>query len=81
MEGRLRLHCGDCDVTDEIVGEIPDEYIRSFAAAVARHGWSPRPGARPGRLLCRECLAKSYEGHESVDDEEKVQGRRNPKEA
>jgi hypothetical protein len=79
MEARLRLHCGDCDVTDEIVGEIPDEYIRSFDDAVHRHGWVPRPGSKPGRLICRECLAKSYEGHESVDDEEKVQGRRDPK--
>ena len=68
MEGRILLTCGDCDITDEVVGEIPDEYIRSFADAVLRHGWVPRPGANPGPLICRECLAKSYEGHESVDD-------------
>ncbi len=78
MEGRVILTCGDCDVVDEIVGEIPDEYIRSFESAVGRHGWAPRPGASAGPLICRECLAKSYEGHESVDDEEKVQGRREP---
>ena len=68
MEGRVLLTCGDCNVVDEIVGEIPDEYIACFAEAVQRHGWAPRPGAKAGPLICRECLVKFYEGHESVDD-------------
>jgi CBS domain containing-hemolysin-like protein len=79
VEGRVLLQCGDCDVTREIVGEIPDEYTRSFANAVEQDGWVPRPG-RNNELICRACLAQYYEGHESVDDEEKVVGRRNPRE-
>lgn len=67
MEGRVVLNCGDCDLTAEIVGEIPDEYTRSFAEAVQRDGWVPRPGANYSSLICRDCL-KKYEGHESVDD-------------
>jgi hypothetical protein len=77
MEGRVLLHCGECDVSREIVGEIPDEYTRCFAEAVEKDGWVPRPGANDGSLICRACLLQ-YEGHESVDDEEKVQGRRDP---
>ena len=78
MEGRVLLTCGDCDVVDEIVGEIPDEYIASFADAVERHGWAPRPGSKAGPLICRECLAKDYEGHESVDDEVKIRASAKP---
>lgn len=78
MEARVLLRCGECDLTREIVGEIPDEYTRSFDQAVHRDGWVPRPG-RSNDLICRDCLRR-YEGHESVDDEEKVQGRKNPME-
>lgn len=77
MEGRVLLECGECDVRTEIAGEIPEEYTRSFAEAVAREGWVPRPGN--GKLVCGKCLLK-YVGHETVDDEEKVQGRKNPME-
>ena len=78
MEGRVILRCGECDVTREVAGEIPDEYIRSFAHAVEKDGWAPRPG-NSHVLICRDCLLK-YGGHESVDDEEKVLGLRDPKE-
>jgi hypothetical protein len=78
MEGRVLLRCGECGRTREVAGEIPDEYIRSFDEAVHQDGWSPRPG-NVNVLVCRQCLLR-FEGHESVDDEEKVQGRRNPKE-
>jgi hypothetical protein len=80
MEGRVLLQCGECDLTREIAGEIPDEYIRSFDDAVHRDGWAPRPGANTASLICRDCLARGYAGHETVDDEEKVQGRKNPME-
>lgn len=80
MEGRVLLSCGECDLTREIVGEIPDEYTRSFDEAVHRDGWVPRPGSNTPSLICRDCLVKSYAGHETVDDEEKVQGRKNPME-
>ena len=79
MEGRVVLKCGECELTTEIVGEIPDEYTRCFDEAVHRDGWVPRPGANYSSLICRECLLK-YEGHESVDDGEKVAGRKNPME-
>ena len=78
MEGRTLLQCGECELTREIAGEIPDEYTRCFDEAVHRDGWVPRPGN--GKLVCGQCLQK-YAGHESVDDEEKVQGRRDPREA
>lgn len=80
MEGRVLLRCGECDLTREIVGEIPEEFTRCFDEAVHRDGWVPRPGANTASLICRECLIKSYAGHETVDDEEKVQGRKNPME-
>lgn len=72
MEGRVLLRCGECDLTREIAGEIPDEYIRSFDDAVHRDGWAPRPGASTASLICRDCLARSYAGHETVDDERKI---------
>lgn len=78
MEGRVLLKCGECNLTREIVGEIPEEYTRCFDEAVHRDGWVPRPGTNHTSLICRECLVKSYSGHETVDDEEKVQGRKNP---
>lgn len=80
MEGRVLLQCGECDLTREIVGEIPEEYTRRFDDAVHQEGWVPRPGANNGSLICRECLAKSYAGHETVDDEEKVREMRDLKE-
>lgn len=79
MEGRVLLHCGECDLTREIVGEIPEEYTQSFLDAVRMDGWVPRPGANHSSLICRACLLK-YAGHETVDDEEKVQGRKGLKE-
>lgn len=72
MEGRVLLRCGECDLTAEIVGEIPEEYTKCFDDAVHRDGWVPRPGANTASLICRECLVKSYKGHETVDDEEKI---------
>ena len=80
MEGRVLLECGECDVRREIVGEIPEEYTRCFEEAVRAEGWVPRPGASDGALICGACLVKEYAGHETVDDEEKVQGRKNPME-
>ena len=79
MEGRVLLRCGECQKTREISGEIPEEYTQSFALAVAEDGWVPRPGANTAELICRDCLLK-YAGHETVDDEEKVRGERDPKE-
>ena len=79
MEGRVVLNCGDCGLTREVVGEIPEEYTRSFAEAVARDGWVPRPGAET-KFICRTCLIREYGGHETMDDEEKVQGRKDPME-
>ncbi|MGH9456582.1 MAG: hypothetical protein ACRD2J_02965 [Thermoanaerobaculia bacterium] len=77
MEGRTLLRCPECGCEREIVGEIPEEYTASFAAAVAEEGWVPRPG-RTHELICGACLRR-YEGHETVDDEPKVRGERDPK--
>ncbi len=79
MEGRVLLQCGECELTREIVGELPDEFTKCFDEAVHQDGWVPRPGANTASLICRDCLMK-YSGHETVDDEEKVQGRRDPME-
>ena len=79
MEGRVLLHCGECDLTREIVGEIPEEYTLSFLDAVRMDGWVPRPGSNHESLICRDCLLK-YAGHETVDDQEKVEGRKGLKE-
>jgi hypothetical protein len=79
MEGRVLLKCGDCALTREIVGEIPDEYTRCFDEAVHQDGWVPRPGANIPSLICRDCLVK-YTGHETRDDGEKVRGEKNPME-
>ncbi|HEX7708009.1 MAG TPA: hypothetical protein VF701_16230 [Thermoanaerobaculia bacterium] len=76
MEGRVLLQCGGCSRTREIVGEIPVEYVRSFLRAVDEEGWVPRPGA-DNSLICGECLM-AFEGHETVDDESKVRGLRDP---
>lgn len=77
MEARVLLRCGECELTAEIVGEIPAEYTQAFDDAVHRDGWVPRPG-NPDTLICRDCLT-AYEGHESVDDEAKVQGLKDPR--
>lgn len=74
MEGRVVLKCGECGLEREIAGEIPEEYTRCFEEAVRVDGWVPRPGTNHASLICRDCLMK-YAGHETVDDEEKVQGR------
>jgi hypothetical protein len=79
MEGRVLLKCGECELTREIHGEIPEEFTKCFDDAVHQDGWVPRPGANDGSLICRDCLMK-YSGHETVDDEEKVQGRKDPME-
>ena len=79
MEGRVLLKCGECDLTRQISGEIPEEYTRSFDDAVHQDGWVPRPGANTPSLICGRCLAK-YSGHETMDDEEKVHGEKGPKE-
>jgi hypothetical protein len=78
MEGRVLLTCGSCGRTREVVGEIPEEYTNSFHEAVHREGWVPRPGA-DNSLICGACLTR-YAGHETMDDEEKVLGLRDPKE-
>ena len=78
MEGRVLLKCGECELTREVVGEIPEEYTRNFDIAVHEDGWVPRPGPE-NSLICRDCLGK-YSGHETVDDEEKVRGERDPME-
>lgn len=78
MEGRVLLKCGECELTREIAGELPDEYTRAFDAAVHQDGWVPRPGANDRSLICRDCLVK-YAGHETVDDEPKVQGTKDAK--
>lgn len=75
MEGRVVLQCSECGLTREIAGEIPDDFTRCFEEAVHRDGWVPRPGANTPSLICRECLIRSYSGHETVDDEEKLQER------
>ena len=74
MEGRVQLRCAECGRTKEISGEIPEEYIGCYAKAVKEEGWVPRPGGEL-TMICGQCL-KRYEGHESVDDEEKVRGKK-----
>jgi hypothetical protein len=76
MEGRVLLECGECRRTRQISGEIPEEYTRSFDAAVHEEGWAPRPGS-DNALICGDCLMK-FAGHETVDDQEKVRGLRDP---
>lgn len=78
MEGRVRLQCAECGRTKEISGEIPEEYTDCFAKAVKEDGWVPRPGVE-WKMICGQCL-RAYAGHETVDDDEKVRGRRDAKE-
>ena len=78
MEGRVRISCDECGRSREVVGEMPDEYIRCFQQVVAEDGFVPRPGVAPA-FICGTCL-RQYEGHETREDEDKVQGRRGAKE-
>lgn len=76
MEGRVLLKC-ECGKSREIAGELPEEYTRSFDQAVHDEGWAPRPGSA-NVLICGACLAH-FAGHETVDDEPKAQGTKDPK--
>jgi hypothetical protein len=77
MEGRVRLTCAECARTSEVSGEIPEEYTACFAKRVREEGWVPRPGVELA-MICGQCATR-YAGHETVDDEEKVRGERDPK--
>lgn len=70
MEGRVKLVCAECGRAREVSGEIPEEYTDCFIKIVREDGFVPRPGVKFA-FICGKCLRK-YEGHESVDDEEKV---------
>lgn len=74
MEGRVQLRCAECGKTRECSGEIPDEYTACFTRLIREDGFVPRPGVELA-LICGDCL-RNYEGHESVDDEEKIQRRK-----
>ena len=78
MKGRVRIRCAECGRTREVSGEIPHEFTSCFIQIIEEDGFVPRPGVAQA-FICGQCLLR-YEGHESVDDEEKVQGKRNPKE-
>ena len=71
MEGRVRIVCAECGRTREVSGEIPKEYTDCFTKIIREDGFVPRPGVSTLALICGACLRK-YEGHESVDDEEKI---------
>jgi len=49
---------------------MPEEYTACFASIVRDDGFVPRPGVGLA-FICGACLRK-FEGHETVDDEEKV---------
>jgi hypothetical protein len=49
---------------------MPEEYIACFVKIVEEDGFVPRPG-NACTFICGSCLRK-YEGHETVDDEEKI---------
>lgn len=74
MEGRFIVRCAECGRSREVSGEIPEEYTNCFMQVVRDDGFVPRPGNELA-LICGECLRK-YEGHESVDDEEKVRQKK-----
>jgi len=73
VEGRVRIVCAECGRAREVSGEIPKEYTDCFSKIVREDGFVPRPGVSTLALICSECLRK-YEGHESVDDDEKPRG-------
>jgi hypothetical protein len=70
MEGQVQLCCRDCGRKASVRGEMPEEYTACFVEVVRRDGWVVAPGAKCD-LLCGECL-KTYAGHETVDDAEKI---------
>ena len=72
MEGRVKVVCAECGRTRECSGEMPEEYTECFQKMVREDGFVPRPGARTIEFICGSCLLRNYEGHETVDDEEKV---------
>jgi hypothetical protein len=72
VEGRVNIVCAECGRTREVSGEIPEEYTDCFMKIVREDGYVPRPGVELA-LICGACLRR-YEGHETVDDEEKVRG-------
>ena len=77
MEGRTLLRCHQCGRTREVHGEIPVEYTAGFAEATRSEGWVAMPGSHPA-MICGPCFA-TFAGHETVDDESKVRGERDPK--
>ena len=77
MEGRVRIRCAECGRIAECSGEIPEEYTSCFAKIVREEGFVPRPGAQFA-MICGNCL-KKFSGHETVDDQDKVDGKRDPK--
>jgi hypothetical protein len=79
MESRVLIECLECRRSREIVGEIPGEYTRCFDEAVHLDGWVPHPSSASA-FICGACLAAKFSGHESVDDEAKVQGLKDPME-
>lgn len=78
MKGSVQIRCAECGRTREVSGEMPEEYTACFRQVVEEDGFVPRPGAGSA-FICGKCLLK-FAGHETVDDEDKVQGKRNPKE-
>lgn len=71
MEGRVKIVCAECGRSREVSGEIPEEYTDCFIKIVREDGFVPRPGVATLTFICGTCL-RHYEGHETVDDEEKV---------
>ncbi|HEU4520988.1 MAG TPA: hypothetical protein VFT12_03230 [Thermoanaerobaculia bacterium] len=71
MEGRVIIRCAECGRTKEVSGEIPEEYTACFARIVEKDGFVPRPGVEPA-FICGSCLRAGYAGHETVDDERKI---------
>ncbi len=78
MEGRVQIRCAECGRQRELSGEIPEEYTSCFLQIIREEGFVPRPGVELV-FVCGQCLMR-YVGHETVNDEEKVRGKRNPKE-
>ena len=72
MEGRVLVVCAECGRRREVSGEMPDEYRACFVQIIEEDGFVPRPGVALA-LICGQC-ARGYEGHETVDDGEKVRG-------
>ena len=77
MEGRVQIRCVECGLTRDVAGEIPEEYTAAFVRAIEQEGFVPRPGGALA-FICGACVRR-YAGHETMDDEDKVQGKRDPK--